>query len=180
MFKVGTRVETKVEIGAPTEQFIAYEIKKYIQWAEKDGGYNKLRFIPVLTLVSARPREAIDSISKKITAQMEFLAKKHRDHLILPAPRTNELGDVELYSKHPPLLYGIIVAQSLAIFVTLDSADPEAKLRHVAHVDFKENGHSIWSGLGVAIVIVLARNYIMAMKDELEEDDAESETDPDL
>jgi hypothetical protein len=180
LFNMGLRVESKVGNGATTEHFIAYEIKKYIQWAEKDGGYRKLRFIPILTLVAARPRESIDSISKKITDQMEFLAKKHRELLVLPAPRMNELGEIELYSKQPPLLYGIIVAQTLAIFVTLDPADPQAKLRHVAHVDFKQNGHALWSGLGVAIVVIIARNYIMSIKDEFEKDDAESEVDPDL
>lgn len=110
---------------------------------------------------------------------MEFLARKHRELLVLPSPRINECGETELYSKQPPLLYGIIVAQTLAIFVTLDSADPEAKLRHIAHVDLKVHGHAVWNGLAIAIVVVIARNYIMSIKDDLEEDDVES-SDPDL
>jgi hypothetical protein len=158
---------------------MSYEIQKYIKWSEVDGGYKKLCFIPVLTVVAARPREAIDSISKKITDQMEFLAKKHREHLTLSSPRTNEVGEVEIYSRQPPLLYGIIVAQTLAIFVTLDSSDPQAKLRHIAHVDFKEKGHAVWNGLAVALVVVVARNYMMSIKDELDEDDQDSDSDPD-
>jgi hypothetical protein len=172
-------VKDKADLDLPTEKFMAREIRRYIKWSEKDGGYNKRRFIPVLTVVAARPREGIDSISKKITDQMDFLAEKHRETLALAAPRTNEVGEVEEYSRKPPLLYGIIVAQTKVIFVTLDSSDPQAKLRHIAHVDLRDQGHSVWNGLAIAIVAVVARNYLMSIKDELEEEDEDTSSDPD-
>lgn len=176
---MGLRVKEKADLGLPTEKFIGREIQKYIDWSEKDGGYNKHRFIPVLTIVTARPREAIESISKKITDQMDFLAEKHRANLVLPEQRTNEVGEVEIYSRQPPLLYGIIVAQTKTIFVTLDSSDPHAKLRHIAHVDLREEGHAVWNGLAIAIVAVIARNYMMSIKDELEKDDEDTASDLD-
>lgn len=109
---------------------------------------------------------------------MDFLAEKHRANLTLPDSRINEAGETEVYIRHPPLLYGIIVAQTKAIFVTLDSSNSNAKLRHIAHVDFKEEGHAVWNGLAVALVAVVARNYMMSIKDELE-DDEEVDDDPD-
>jgi hypothetical protein len=171
------RVKEQSESEKAT-QYIAKALKDYIKWSEIDGGYFKKRFIPVLTIITGKPKEPTDRISKAITDQMQFLAKKHRDFLILTEPRTNEIGKVEVYRRQPPLLYGIIVAQTIAIFVTLDSSNPEAKLRHIAHFDFKEPKMDVWNGFALAIICVVARNYMISVKDEFEEDDASS-SDPD-
>lgn len=159
-------------------EYIVKALKDYTKWCEKDGDYFKRRSIPVLTVVTGKPKHSTERISKNITAQMQFLARKHREFLLLPEPRTNELGEVELYRRPPPLLYGIIVAQTIAIFVTLDSSNPEAKLRHISHFDFKEPRVHVWHGIALAIICVVARNYTMSVKDEFEVDD-ESSSDPD-
>lgn len=174
---LGQHVRAATTAERPPEKYIVKAIKDCIKWSERDGGYFKLRFIPVLTVVSC-PNKFSDKINKSIAKQLEFLAQRHREHLALPAPQTNELGEVELYSRQPPLLYGIIVAQTMAIFVTLDSSNPDAKIRHIAHFDFKEKNMDVWNGLALMIVIVVARNYLMSLKDEFEPDDEES--DPDL
>ncbi|KIN00280.1 hypothetical protein OIDMADRAFT_82128, partial [Oidiodendron maius Zn] len=178
LLSLGDRVKDKIEAHRPSERLMSKEIESYIKWSQMDGGFNKLRFVPVLTVVAAAHREAIDSISASITEKMENLAQKHRDELILEEPRTNEVGEVEIYSRQPPLLYGIIVAQSMTIFVTLDSANSEAKIRHLAHFDFKVKDMNVWNGIALAIIAIMARNYLMSIKDELEVDDQES-SDPD-
>jgi hypothetical protein len=178
LLSLGGRVKDKVDAGRPCERLMAKEIENYIKWSEVDGGFSKLRFIPVLTVVAARHKQTIASISKSITDQMEFLAEKHRENLTLTEPRTNELGEVEMYSRHPPLLYGIIVAQTMTILVTLDASDPEASIRHLAHFDFKDKDADVWNGVAVAIMVIVARNYLMSITDELEIDD-ESSSDPD-
>lgn len=178
LLSLGDRVTDKIQVSRPTERLMAKEVESYIKWSQMDGGYNKLHFIPVLTVVAAAHREAISSISDSITEKMENLAKQHREDLMLAEPRPNKVGRIELYSRQPPLLYGIIIAQSMAIFVTLDSANPEAKIRHVAHFDFKDKGVNVWNGLAIAIIVIVARNYMMSIKDELEADDQVS-SDPD-
>ena len=178
LLSLGDRVNDKIDARRPTERLMAKEIENYIKWSEMDGGFNKLRFIPVLTVVAAAHREAIASISASITAKMETLAKQHRDDLMLDEPRMNEIGEVEIYSRQPPLLYGVIVAQSMAIFVTLDSQNLEGKIRHVAHFDFKDKNVNVWNGVALAIIVIVARNYLMSIKDELESDDQVS-SDPD-
>ena len=137
-----------------------------------------MRFLPVLTVVTGKPNQSTDRISKAVLDQMQFLSQKHRDFLALPEPQTNELGEIEIYRRKPPLLYGIIVAQSIVIFVTLDSSKPGANLRHIAHFDFKDSKVGVWNGFALAIICVVARNYLMSVKDEFEEDD-EPESDPD-
>lgn len=178
LLSLGDRVKDKIEARRPTERLMSKEIESYIKWSEMDGGFNKLRFAPVLTVVAAAHREAINSISASITEKMENLAQRHRSGLMLDEPRTNEVGEVEIYSRQPPLLYGIIVAQSMAIFVTLDSANPEAKIRHLAHFDFKDKDMNVWNGIALAIIVIVARNYMISIKDELGADDRES-SDPD-
>ncbi|KAG0652580.1 hypothetical protein D0Z07_0440 [Hyphodiscus hymeniophilus] len=174
---LGTRVKYLSDEATATRS-IDRALKAYIKWTERDGGYIKKRFLPVLTVVTGKPNQPTDRISKAITNQMQLAAKQHRDHLHLPEPFTNEVGDVEIYRRQPPLLYGIIIAQSITIYVTLDSSKPEAKLRHIAHFDFKEVKMAVWNGFALAIICCVARNYLMSIKDELEEDD-ESSSDPD-
>jgi hypothetical protein len=112
---------------------------------------------------------------------MKFLARQHREHLAFPETpkKFNEHGELRLYRRQPPLLYGIIVAQNIAIFVTLDSSNSEAKLRHITHFDFKDEKVHVWSGFALAILCVIARNNMMAVKHEFE-DETEPESDPDL
>jgi hypothetical protein len=155
------------------EVLITREVKSYIKWAENDGDYRKRRFIPVLSFVSAKPRQTTDSLSNKITSEMMFLARKHRENLALS---TGEDGIVK-YRRQPPLLYGIIVAQSIVIFVTLDSANPEAKVRHLTHFDFMEKRMVVWNGFAIAYIITMAKDYIISIRDELEIDDT---PDPDV
>jgi hypothetical protein len=99
---------------------------------------------------------------------MMFLAQKHRENLATPSEEQN--GAVT-YKRQPPLLYGIIVAQSMAIFVTLDSANPDAKVRHLTHFDFKEKDMVVWNGFAIAFIITMAKDYIISIRDDLEIDD---------
>lgn len=175
LLTIGGRVRDNLEFGASTERVLTREINAYIKWSEKDGGYHRLRFLPVLTVVSARRGQSISSISTAITNQMAFLAERHRD--LLRNPLNGEESEVETYRRQPPLLYGILVAQTIAIFVTLDSANPEAKIRHLQHFEFKEKGMDVWNSIAIALMIVVARNYIMSIKDELDEEDPPSDVD---
>ncbi len=176
LLSLGVRVRDNVFSGAPTERLIAREIKSYIKWSEKDGGFSKLRFLPVLTVVTGRPREPVASIGTSINNQLKFLAERHREHL---ATLPLEPGESARYIRNPPLLYGIIIAQTMAIIVTLDSSNPDAIVKHLTDVQFKNKNMDVWNELAIAFTIIMSRNYIMSIEDELEPDD-ESEVDPDL
>ncbi|KAH8808878.1 hypothetical protein F5884DRAFT_882726, partial [Xylogone sp. PMI_703] len=176
---LGARVKEKYEIYLPAEKIMAKEIQNYIKWSETDGDYANLRFIPVITVLAARPGDKYDVIHKAIVDQLRFLALQHRQALSLPAPgRINTKGEVVLYSRRPPLLYGIMCAKTMAFIVTLDSADSKSEGRFITHFDFKELGKDVWNGLAIAIVVMCARNYMMSIKDELQPEE-ESSSDPD-
>lgn len=179
LLTLGVRVRDNVNAGAPTERLIAKEVRSYMKWAERDGGFDKLRVIPVLSIVVARPGQSIDTISVELSCQMKFLAEKHRNHLAIADGYVNEAGEIEMYTRPPPLLYGIIVAQTLAIFFTLDSADPTATVRHLTHAQFTDKKMDAWNEFAIALTVIVARNYIMSIKDELEPEDEDSDPDPD-
>ena len=178
LFDLGVRVKDLSKYTNNCVPLMTRETRQFVKWSEWDGGYKRKRFIPVLTIVSSKPNQDSDAILKSLRDQMGFLARRHREHLSLDEPRVNEHGEAELYSSSPPILYGIVLAQTMAIFSTLDSSLPNAKTKHIAHFDFKQAGHSVWNGMALAIIIVMARNYIMSMLGTLEDDDPES--DPDL
>jgi len=104
-----------------------------------------------------------------------FLASKHRENLALASGQD---GAIVEYRRQPPLLYGIIVARSIVIFVTLNSANPEAKVRHLTHFDLTEYRMVVWNGFALAYIITMAKDYIISIKDDLEIDDTPDE-DPD-
>jgi hypothetical protein len=173
--KLGARVREKVDAGRAPEPLVEREIKRYVQYTEKDGGYSRKRFLPVISVVKARPGQEIDSITKAITSEMTFLAEKHRENLGFHI----EGSEHDANKRIPPLLYGMVVARTMVIFVTLDSANPNATIRHMTHFDFAIKKMDVWNGFAIAIMAICARNYTMAIKDELEVDD-DPESDPDL
>lgn len=173
LLNLGIRVKDSNDNIKQT-QYIESAVKNYKKWSEGDGGYLNKRALPVLIIVTGKPNQPTERISKATTDEMQMRAKQHREHLALTDPRIDELGEVKLYRRQPPLLYGIIVAQSIAIFVTLDSANPEAKIRHITHFDFKDGKMAVWNGFALAIICVVARNYMMSIKDELEDEDEET------
>ncbi|KAG9246557.1 hypothetical protein BJ878DRAFT_275853 [Calycina marina] len=178
LFDLGIRVKDLAKNSSNCVPLMFREVRQYARWSEKDGGFSKKRFIPILTIIPGKPAQDLNALLKSLRDQMDFLAKSHRDHLQLDEPRTNESGVTEYYSNPPPILYGMMLSGTLAIFETLDSSKDNATSKHIAQFDFQQDGHQVWNGLAVAMFIIMARNYLMSMLDILEDDDPES--DPDL
>lgn len=177
LLRLGIRARDKMETSGSAEKLIAKGIQDYIKWSEKDGGFHQKRCLPVLVVVTAKPHEATSSISAAIEDQMKFLAERHRENLALDEEHINEVGEVEKYRRQPPLLYGIIVARTMVIFTTIDSTDPEAKVKHLTHFDFKDKPMDVWNGFAIAYTVIMARNYTMSIKDELEDEPEETDVD---
>ena len=151
---------------------ISKEIKNYMKWAETDGGYATRRFIPIWATVAARRGQDIATTAKTLNRQMAYLAEGQRDYLkIGGGTRVNDDGNVEMYRRHPPLIYGIIIAHARLIFVTLDSSNPKAEAKHIANFNMLERNMEVWNGFAIAILVVTIRNYMMTIIDELEEDE---------
>ncbi|PQE07590.1 hypothetical protein CJF30_00007356 [Rutstroemia sp. NJR-2017a BBW] len=168
--KLGWRLQARKSVNGPTEPLMEQIIQHYITWTEKDGGYHKKKFIPVLALIRGRWGATSSEVQKTLKDQMNYLAKQHRETLLLPKPITTATGEVEIYSRRPPIIYGILCAQMKTIFVTMDSSDPNAAIRHIGHCDFDDSTKHFWNGLSIAIVATVAKRYMMSIKDQLEDD----------
>ncbi|CAL3962835.1 unnamed protein product [Diplocarpon coronariae] len=170
LISLGVRTRDKLVVGKSPEKMIQKEIQNYIKWSEIDGGFFKRRFIPVHTIVCARSTQTAGSIGTAITSQMRFLGERHREQLAIPGGRLNELGEVEMFSRNPPLLYGLIISQTKVILTTCVSDNPDAEVKHIDVIDFTNKDMDVWNGFAIAFIIIAARNYIMSTKDELELD----------
>lgn len=171
LHRLGLEVRMKIEVGRPVDKYIVKQITDYMKWAERDGGYRNLRFIPVLTVVAAKTTQTTSSMVASVFSEMKFLGERHREHLAaLPGSRVDAHGQIE-YARPPPLLYGIVVAKANVILVTLDSVSPDATLEHIQHFDLTRKAEDVWNGFAIAYIVIMARNYIMSIKDTLEPDD---------
>ncbi|KAF7903432.1 uncharacterized protein EAF01_006481 [Botrytis porri] len=157
--------------SGPPEAQMRQWIGKYVEWTERDGGYYKKKFIPVLCLVEGRWRAPAAETTKRLKDQMNFHAESWRRTLRRPSPIVNEFGETEIYFRRPPLIYGILYIQAKALFVTLDSSDPQAKIRDIHVCDFLDTSKHFWHAISVAIVAKIAQRYMMSIVDTLEDDD---------
>ncbi|PVH82080.1 hypothetical protein DL98DRAFT_488760, partial [Cadophora sp. DSE1049] len=172
LITLGIHVRDKLSVGGYPEKMVAKEIQNYIKWAERDGGYQKKRFIPVHTVVAARSSQTAGSIGAALASQMKFLAEQHMANLRLS---DGESGETEKYVKPLPLLYGLVVAQTKVILVTHKSAEPDSESKVLSTLDLTNKDMDVWNGFAIAFMIIAARNYIMSMKDELEPDNTMTE-----
>ncbi|EPQ63773.1 Bgt-5426 [Blumeria graminis f. sp. tritici] len=161
LLSLGVRVRDNLLVGAPTKKLISREINRYVKWSQKDGGYAKMYHLPVLAIVSTKRTHSIDSISTASDGQLKLLAEAHRKDLT-----TSHVAD-NLYRRSPPLIYGIVIDQTSVTLVTLDSSKPDAILKLIQKFDFREKKNDVWIGLAIAVVVIMARNYVMSIKDEL-------------
>ncbi|KAK0119768.1 hypothetical protein ONS95_011202 [Cadophora gregata] len=167
LITLGIRVRDKLSVGGYPEKMVAKEIQNYIKWAERDGGYQKKRFIPVHTVLAARSSQTAGFIGVALASQMKFLAEQHMVNLKIS---DDDSGGVAKYSRSLPLLYGLVVAQTKVILVTHNSAEPDSESKVLATLDLTNKDMDVWNGFAIAFMIIASRNYIMSMKDELEPD----------
>jgi hypothetical protein len=180
LLSLSLTVYEKFGAGVPEDSitmFIYREIKHYITWSQRDGGFYGRRFIPCLHVHKAKARHSSKRTGKTVSDQMRLLAQRHRKALGIYEDANGNVR-IDPNGRAPPLIYGIIVAQNKVIFMTHDSADPKAAVKHLHHFDMSDKDEGVWNGIAIALVVVAARQYNMSIRDEMEVDD-DSVTDVD-
>jgi hypothetical protein len=180
---IGRNVRSLVYGGRSTEQIIKQAMKAYLEWACYDAGVRRKRYIPIHTICACRERrgETIGEVSKRLTDQMRFLARAHRQNL------TVEMGEIDKRTKRkklrwirePPVIYGAVIVTTVVMFVTLDSRVEGAKIQNVASFNFAERQMDVWNGFAIGILGSTVRNQLRKWADSMEDEDEESD-DPDL
>lgn len=172
---IGSQVRPLLERSIHPEPLIAREIQKYIKWSSKDGGYHGRNFLPILRVFVAEPNEQVHSLNQTVSDELHQLALQHRSECTNGSPIYVENDDEstaqsQTWSRLPPVLYGIIIIKYHVVVVTLDSSNPDAKLRIVAPFNFAEPDMDVWNGFGVAILLCVVRNKLMGMKELMSDD----------
>lgn len=176
---LGSRVRSIIAGSRTREEVIKKEIENYLKWAEFDGGYQHKDYIPIVAIVASSPGQDIDSISKAMTESLESLAAEHREDLLVEGSDGGAPGGAPtLYTRIPPLLYGIVIAGAKVVFVTFDSSKEDYKPRTIAHFDFDQDSMDVWNGFAVAILVISVRNYMMTIREHFDDIDTQM-SDPD-
>ncbi len=185
LLDLGSRVRSKTEAGKHPEELIHHEINKYITWSHQDSSIVKKSHIPNIAIAISKPGQSTTMVECQITFKLRALAEKYRETFRVYRSVENDHdegsepeSEIDQYSQPLPTLFGIIIAHSIVAFVTHDSADPEATIRPMGMFDFGVRQMDVWNSFAVAIVVVQARNYLVGLRDELE-DGVEESDDPD-
>lgn len=161
---LGGRIRSVITGSRTREKCIKWGIDQYIKWAEKDGGYNNKIYDPIITITAGKPNEDIAVIAETVESNMRHLASLQRKALLLEEGDGNHPAQ---FSMEPPLIYGIMIAGTVVVFVTLSSETPNAKVRTIAHFNYDDSTMDVWNAFAIAILVTATRNWMTVRKDDL-------------
>lgn len=173
----------------PPEPIIYRQIKAYYDWSMKDAGLDSCEHIPIVSIVPARPDEAVSDVVARLTNELQERGRQYRIKWLEgkestnQPKKTNDTDDDDddddgnddnsnhkkeslVFKRDLPTLYGIVIKYSVLAFVTYDVANPEREVKSLALFDFQHHGQDVWHSLSIAILTVRARDYLMRLRDE--------------
>ena len=119
-------------------------------WAETQSANDS----PEVTMTNGTPT----SSSRK---------RKRESHSETPTPaskqRERERASSTTAEEPLPTLYGIVIARTIMAFVTYDAALEESNVRNLALFNWRDQGQDVWNALAVALMVVQAREVLLAI-----------------
>ncbi|TEA21796.1 hypothetical protein C8034_v005436 [Colletotrichum sidae] len=243
------KVRSTVQAGKRPEARLIIEkgLRDYSKWAEQDGGYAHLDYLPNIIIDVVDTTLTPKEIEDHMQAQLRKAAVRQRGHWAVeqafkaaqdgnenghqsvidpeeaepednrvvlvpdkyPAPtpqksplaqltaspqnpdadgsRKDESANEKVDKKtttgkdvfRPPVVYGLFIVNTSVMVVTMDSAKEEPYLSYQVEVGFNKRGQAVWNALTIAIVVCLARDAMMEMKNGFEVAAVTQESDPD-
>ncbi|KAK1988572.1 hypothetical protein LZ30DRAFT_776807 [Colletotrichum cereale] len=236
---------------------IERELQEYMKWAEHDGEYGDLDYLPNLVIDMVDTKMTPQAIEEHMQLRLKAAAATHRAHwrsdqpesvgnhqdmdehepkveddedaepednrvVLVPdkyptpspqKPQTdppsallhNEInddgaGDHKLastefdkpeggstgewdrrYTRRPPVLYGLFIVNTSVMVLTIDSAKEgdEAYVSYQVEVGFSKRYQAVWNAITIAIVVCLARDAMIDMKEDFSHSVIDGESDPD-
>ncbi|OHE94304.1 hypothetical protein CORC01_10351 [Colletotrichum orchidophilum] len=235
---------------------IERELHEYAKWAEQDGGYDSLEYLPNLIIDMVDTSKSLQAIEEHMQLRLKAAAATHRSHwrkdkvdsanseqksagyrtddededadpednrvvlvpdkYLTPSPQKSQAlrpstpprdgigheddrkheasgrklisparqlsaGQEEQYSRRPPVLYGLFIVNTSVMVLTIDSAKEgeEAYVSYQVEVGFSKNYQAVWNAITIAIVVCLARDAMMDMKDYFNSSFINGDSDPD-
>jgi len=149
------------------------EIESYIRWSERDAGLRRGKHIPVLAVSTAQAGQSTQDVIDSVTAKLQHLAGRYREkwriHPSVEGSGENDHGDKEKgkedeFEHDLPTLYGLVIAHTIVAVVTLNATQPDKPVRSIALFDLGDDEQDVWNAFAIAIVVVLARNYLIGLR----------------
>lgn len=85
------------------------------------------------------------------------------------------------YTRQPPVLYGLFIVNTSVMVLTIDSAKEgdDAYVSYQVEVGFSKRYQAVWNAITIAIVVCLARDAMIDMKDDFNYSIIDGDSDPD-
>ncbi|KAK1597299.1 uncharacterized protein LY79DRAFT_587356 [Colletotrichum navitas] len=239
------------------KMLIERELQEYMKWAEQDGEYGHLDYLPNLIIDMVDTKMTPQAIEEHMQLRLKAAAATHRAHwrsdeaesagnhkdiderepkieddedtepednrVVLvpdkyptPSPQKphteppstllhnganddfagdHKLPSTEfdstaegsisewdkLYTRRPPVLYGLFIVNTSVMVLTIDSAKEgdEAYVSYQVEVGFSKRYQAVWNAITIAIVVCLARDAMMDMKEGFGHSMIDGDSDPD-
>ncbi|GKT48616.1 uncharacterized protein ColSpa_08797 [Colletotrichum spaethianum] len=236
---------------------IEKELHEYTKWAEQDGEYDSLDYIPNLIIDMVDTTMTPQAIEEHMQLRLRAAAASHRAHwrndkpevingdhgpnghqteadddedaepednrvVLVPdkyptpspqklntdppsAPPQNGINyddsddrkptSTELdnsaeklihepngqFIRRPPVLYGLFIVNTSVMVLTIDSAKEgdQAYVSYQVEVGFSKHYQAVWNAITVAIVVCLARDAMIDMKEDFSHKMNDGDSDPD-
>ena len=118
----------------------------------------------ILTVAYNRDRKGTSlTASEKVEKKMRTLAaglasrnhKRAQDRLAGRNKKSTE------DTQPAVVIYGITVFNCVAALSTLNSEKPDGDVKNIVVLDWSDNGLDLWNAIGIALLIITARNDIL-------------------
>ena len=163
---LGVRVRERFELKQAPEKPLHDAVTKYFKWTMQDTGLDKKPHVPVLTITCAKKGESAASLIGRCTDRLHALGRQYREMWRVNEGSAKSVGEAQRYVHELPTLFGIVIKFSVVGFVTYDSRYPGKAVRTMGNWDFSLEGQDVWHAFAVAIYIICARNYLMALDED--------------
>ena len=148
----GARVRDALETLSDPAKILRKSVASYEKWCYRDSGLDRASYIPILSVGSTTGLfESVGEVVDRLTLSLRELAARHR-----AAAKNDPEAMDDL-----PVLFGIIIADTVTAFVSYDPHEVEGEARNVAVLNWKDDGQDIWNGLAIAILIITVRNMVL-------------------
>ena len=178
LLSIGADARDRLVRSLTPEPAIHRDLSAYQKWTLQDAHLLRTPYIPLLAIASAVPKESVASVVSRLTDQLHDMGRRYRDLYRVDSKTANGKHS---YKHKLPTLYGIMVKYSVVAFMTWDSSQEGKPLRNIGVFDLKKGGQDVWHAIAIAILVVKARNDLMALRQQgwIGEEDEDSGIDPD-
>ncbi|KAF2083191.1 hypothetical protein K490DRAFT_60703, partial [Saccharata proteae CBS 121410] len=181
---LGPRVRDAVLTSATTsppprrraEGLIERGIKEFSKWAFEDADVHHRHNLPILTTVAGPLTQSAHELEAMLRGKLDHMWDQWVAALATKQDQEQEASDSDSEASFDPptepdliapipTLYGVLISNTLMMFVAYERSYADYAFRTVATFNFREIDYDVWTSLAIAILVIHCR-YEMERMDE--------------